>query len=277
MDQRGNSFFKKILQGIRYRLSPPAADNAIYQLSRLRKIILKHQPAGKLRKIRIGTHEMVYKDPMEMYHCYVEIFQHGIYDFKAVHSQVRIIDCGANMGAAVCYLKDRYPQSELIAFEPDENNFALLQQNAGRLPGVRLEKKAVWTYNGTISFQHTGTLSSKIGEAEEGVTVTTIDCVRLADYLTNPVDMLKIDIEGAEYEVLKDCATSLSNVANLFIEYHGGVHETGKLAEIIGIAENAGFNVYIKEANDIFAKPFIQKNLPHGGFEVQLNIFCYRK
>jgi hypothetical protein len=47
-----------------------------------------------------------------------------------------------------------------------------------------------------------------------------VESVRLRDYLDKPIEMLKIDIEGPEYIILKDCEDVLFNVSYIFIEYH---------------------------------------------------------
>ena len=65
-------------------------------------------------------------------------------------------------------------------------------------------------------------------EGEYGASVyskrnaTKVSSIRLKDLIEKEkiIDMLKIDIEEAEYNVLLDCKDSLSNVENIFIEYH---------------------------------------------------------
>lgn len=275
MRKASTTFLGRLIQGINYRLQSKKKDNNPYRLSALQTILLKHKVPGVLRQTKIGAHTLFFKEPMELYHCYEEILLHNIYDFQTGNKTPRIIDCGANMGIAVCYFKDKYPGAEITAFEPDEQNFELLKLNTAKYADVKLEKKAVWITNGVISFEQTGTMASRINEkVEKGKGETA--CVRLADLLQTPVDFLKIDIEGAEYEVLKDCAGLLPNVNTLFVEYHGYVNATNRLSTILEIVENAGFKVYIKMANDILPKPFIDKRLQNGDYEVQLNIFCYR-
>ncbi|MFM6944272.1 MAG: FkbM family methyltransferase, partial [Bacteroidota bacterium] len=95
----------------------------------------------------------------------------------------------------------------------------------------------------------------------------------LTGYLQEPVDFLKLDIEGAEFEVLKSIKDYLSNITNLFIEYHGAFTQTNELVEILGMIQKAGFYVYIKEACNVYPTPFLISS-KHGQFDVQLNIFC---
>jgi hypothetical protein len=64
----------------------------------------------------------------------------------------------------------------------------------------------------------------------------------LRDLLDSPVDFLKIDIEGAEYAVLKDCRDRLQNVRNLFVEYHAAPDEPQRLNEMLSWFSEAGFS-----------------------------------
>jgi hypothetical protein len=84
--------------------------------------------------------------------------------------------------------------------------------------------------------------------------------------------MLKIDIEVAEYEVLLDCSNSLSNVNNIFIEYHSWNNSDQMLSEIKKILEQNNFRYYI-EGIEKRKQPF--NNLKeNSNMDFQLNIFC---
>lgn len=103
-----------------------------------------------------------------------------------------------------------------------------------------------------------------------------VDAKNLEPYLKQKkIDFLKIDIEGAEYEVLNACRDSLDNVVNLFIEYHAVPNQPQMLVEILGVVKKAGFRVYIKEAWNNMEHPFMEYDEFHY-YDLQLNIFCYR-
>ena len=99
--------------------------------------------------------------------------------------------------------------------------------------------------------------------------------VRLRDLLVEKIDFLKIDIEGAEYEVLVDCEDKLSYVENLFIEYHGNYNEMYKLNKILDILIKNDFKYYIKEAGVTFEHPFYDRENIYD-FNIQLNIFAFK-
>lgn len=239
--------------------------------------IIKHQDDQRIKKLSIDGLIISYKRPYELLHTYKEIFQREIYRFHSEKNNPLIIDCGANIGISVLYYKSIYPDAKVIAFEPDTNNFRLLEENVRQngYQHVTLHQEAVWTSDGEIIFSANETEASHI--AKQGDSGQAVKSIRFNDFLSKQpqIDFLKIDIEGAEWEVITDCAANLSKVNNLFLEYHGKVHETSKLVDLLRFVREAGFSVYIKMAADQLYHPFIDKTLPLP-YDVQLNLFCYK-
>lgn len=261
-----NILFKGILKKIK---GTPAAGE---QLSFWTVKYLKHLPQGPLASISWQGGKLWFVKSWELMHSFDEIMGQEIYRFASESDRPLIIDCGANIGLSVLYFAKLYPNARIIAFEPDAQNFSLLQKNKESygIAYAELQQEAVWIHNDTITFNATGGQGSKIGEG----TGTTVQCRRLADLLQQPVDFLKIDIEGAEYPVIKDCAHLLHNVKNLFLEYHGAIAQSTELTDMLNILHNAGFSYYIKEAADNVQHPFLPPTIE--GFQQQLNIFAVR-
>ena len=86
---------------------------------------------------------------------------------------------------------------------------------------------------------------------------------------------MKIDIEGAEYEVLKDIKDKLHLIDNMFLEYHGSFNQNIQLNELLQMIVASGFKYYIKEAATVYPTPFY-RNHTSETYDVQLNIFCFR-
>jgi FkbM family methyltransferase len=207
---------------------------------------------------------------------YKEIFINQHYKFNTLNKEPLIIDCGANIGLSTIFFKKLYPQSTIIAFEPDPAIFACLQNNIRhfKLDKIKLYQKAIWKSEGKVTFQTEGGFSGRIENADVTKKLIEIDTVRLYDYLDQKIDFLKIDIEGAETEVLQDCATRLGNVEQLFVEYHSRNNESQTLHEILFILKNAGFRYHIKEAYTA-SKPFVERPLMVE-MDLQLDIFAFR-
>lgn len=203
-----------------------------------------------------------------------EIFLDETYRFDTNKTSPLILDCGANIGLSVIYFKRLYPDAKIIAFEADKDITYTLESNLSnfRFKDVEIVSKAVWTENTTLLFKSDGAVGGQI--ANDAAGATKVEATRLKDYLSSEVDFLKIDIEGVEYEILKDCAEDLSNVKNIFIEYHSFLKNEQKLDEILLILKKAGFKYYIKEAWNNMPNPYIDKRDSH--YDLQLNIFGYR-
>jgi FkbM family methyltransferase len=177
---------------------------------------------------------------------------------------------------SVIYFKSLYPDARIVAFEADPYIFSFLEKNiqSYNFKDVTLNNKAVWNTNDEVlSFLAEGGAGGRLQEKSDQFKFVDIKTARLKDYLTQKVDFLKIDIEGAEYKVLADCADSLKLVKNLFIEYHSMANDPQNLHLILQIVHDAGFRYHIKEAYAT-PYPFIERKL-NFGMDLQLNIFCY--
>src|SRR6185436_10385318 len=149
------------------------------------------------------------------YHTFAILFEElyvsEIYYFSASSPEPLIVDCGSNIGLSVLYFKRLYPKCRVIAFEPDKATFEMLEQNvrSNNLAGVTLVKKALYDSAGSVPFyvspEQPGLLvQSTRKENLVRSQVTSVETEMLSTYLTEPVDFVKMDIEGAEDQVLKD-------------------------------------------------------------------------
>lgn len=208
---------------------------------------------------------------------YVEIFQKRIYEFVSEKESPIIIDCGSNIGLSVIFFKKLYPSSKIIAFEPDPLIFRALKENIAsfNFKDVQLNNKAVWINEGKVDFSVEGAFSGRIPKGDESakkIQVNTYDLSLLLE--ETEADFLKLDIEGAEYEVLIKCGPLLKKVKHIFIEYHSHISEEQRLDEILAVLRRNGFRYQIQEAY-VNKKPFIERALM-AGMDLQLNIFAYQ-
>jgi FkbM family methyltransferase len=271
------SFAKNILAGFqkatsRYLSSPYKK----VDLNWLQLKVLKHLPSGKLRHHILHGKKVFYINPQEFLHGLEEIFIHEVY-LQKLPPDAYVIDCGSNIGLSIIYIKQLCPGATVVGFEPDETNYDLLQKNlqSFQLTDVVLYKAAVWTENKLLQFTVTGTMGSSISSTVTNETIT-VEGIRLKDLLIKKVDFLKIDIEGAEYDVLKDIEHELKFVQTLFVEYHGSFSQNNELTDMLSILVKSGFNYYIKEATSIYDHPLAKQKNNAISFDVQLNIFCTR-
>jgi FkbM family methyltransferase len=203
-----------------------------------------------------------------------EIFRDNIFQFNSSNDYPLIIDCGSNIGLSVIYFKTKFPKSRILAFEPDPDIFNVLKKNINsyNFKQIELYNKAIWDQNTTVQFYSEGAYSGRIAEAKDNLDLINVKTERLKDLLQEPVEFLKLDIEGAEFKVLKDCSSSLNNIKYIFLEYHSHITEEQRLDEVLNILKLNGFRYYIKEAF-LPKNPFI-KTEDLAGMDLQLNIFC---
>ena len=245
-----------------------------YSIIDIRKI--KALDSNNLNSYLFYGNKIYFKNPVELLHNLSEIFIHEIYKINLPLKSL-IIDCGSNIGVSVLYFKKNFPESTVIAFEPDNHNFEILSLNVAsyKLKGVELNNTAVWIEDTYLNFSNDNSMSSKIENDNKSPSNSKVKAIRLYDLITQQVDLLKIDIEGAEYKILVDIESKLHLIRNIFFEYHGNFAQIHELTNIFTILNNNGFKYYIKEATEVYRHPFLrtEKNL---AYDIQLNIFCFR-
>ena len=276
---QSNSFVGNLFRGIQKRISSTvSAKSKKADLTWLREKYLKHASSGTTRAYLYKGKKIFYNSPTEFLHTLKEIFVEEIYQVS-LPPNAYIIDCGSNIGLSVIYLKEKFPDSEIVAFEPDNNNYALLLKNIESLDlqNVSVRKEAVWIKEEELSFSNEGTMGSKIDTGAISAT-QKVKAIRLKTFLERKVHFLKIDIEGAEYKVIKDIAENLANVDYLFLEYHGQFEQNNELTDIFTILQQSGLHYYIKEAAQIYSSPLLAPTTKKSSiYDIQLNIFCFRK
>ena len=163
-----------------------------------------------------------------------------------------IIDCGANIGIAVLFFKTLYPDAEILAFEPDSHAFDILGANvrANGLADVAIHQAAVGAVAGTTQlYANPAARGSGAASILPGMPVAeVVPVVQVSTSIDRPVDFLKIDVEGAEMDVLRELAAagSLALVREMVIEYHH--HAFGNddtMSHLLALLEEAGFGYFV--------------------------------
>jgi len=251
---------------------------SVFDIGWLKEKILKHDTSTHLKHhLYKNKYKIAFTDGSTFLMSINEMFVKEFYKFKSDTQRPRIIDCGSYIGTSLLYFKINYPQAIVTGYEPDASNFSLLDMNLKNwnFADLNVVNAAIWVNNESVSFESEGNMSSRITAGSNDVSQKLVKCVRLRDLLEEQVDFLKIDIEGAELEVLKDCSDKLHNVKNLFVEYHGKYDSANKLNEILDILVKNNFKYYIKEGSCIYENPLWEKDKVML-YDLLLNIFAYR-
>jgi len=196
--------------------------------------------------VTLLDYELQYLDLLTICPQWHAFFVRDLLDVQLENPSPRILDCGANIGLATLYFKKRYPEARVSAYEADSDIAEALRGNVERngLVGVDVVDAAIWTSDGTVDFRaqgaDSGTIASFAGELDgDDRAVKSVRLKRLLD--EEPVDLLKLDIEGGEEDVLKDCGESLENVRVLLLDIHEFDPGRRRTPAILSLLDEAGF------------------------------------
>ena len=206
-----------------------------------------------------------------------EIFVNRIYDIGTCLSTPRLVDVGANIGLAALYWKHRYGEFRYVGFEPDRAIASLCRANleAWNCSGELHECAAAAT-DGEVGFLPDGADGGRTVEAAANTPPLRVRSVRLSRYLQETTDLLKLDIEGAEAEVLKEIVGQLHLVRQIFVEIHSTPTNEQTLAVVFTILENSGFRCYLQTGFGA-KRPLSESEVSPGGFDMLVNVFGVRE
>ncbi|WP_050929793.1 FkbM family methyltransferase [Aestuariivita boseongensis] len=137
-----------------------------------------------------------------------------------------IVDAGGYIGTAAIALSRMFPKAQVITIEPARQNLLVLRQNVARFPMIRHVHGALVGQPGPdvkITDRGTGAWGfTAVAQEDEGVLVNTAPALQLSELGVDlsEIGLLKLDIEGSEYDLLTHAAPSLQQIHAIFIELH---------------------------------------------------------
>jgi len=175
-----------------------------------------------------------------------EIFYQRLYEpprevERVLPMPLRALDGGANIGMFGVWLLGRYPVSELLSFEPDVRNAQLLRRTIEANDAQRtwrMMEAAVGTAPGTVGFAGSDFATSHVVDNPDAPRVPAVDFFEHA----RNADLVKLDIEGSEWEILSDPRMADLPARAVVLEYHperfgrGDTHDAAR-----ALLERAGF------------------------------------
>lgn len=175
-------------------------------------------------ELRQGERILLRPLPAEDYGSAMEVFLDEVYRYPRTPSRppLNIIDLGSNIGCSCLYWFRQFPESRVTAFEPHPLHLELLRSNLARNG---------WTEKVTIHAAAAGTRPAKAFLTDQGLSSRIVEHDELNSYSITmvdffsvigsaPIDLLKIDIEGSEYELLSDERFLALPVRTLMMEWH---------------------------------------------------------
>lgn len=180
----------------------------------------------------LGSHLSMRIDDSDI-RVFKQIFVDNEYDsLNLPETANTIVDLGANIGLSALFFLKKYPNAHIIAVEPDTVNFEFMKRNLEDYSNhVALLQAAIWPSDGVVSFVEHDESNEGLGAwgyrtetltegAEASVSAISIPTL-MNQFSMDFIDILKVDIEGAEYELFeKGYESWLDKVGLIIIETH---------------------------------------------------------
>jgi FkbM family methyltransferase len=152
---------------------------------------------------------------------FTQIFVYQAKDHIVEGDVKTILDLGGNNGMTARFFNYKYPSAIIYAVEPDKENFKALQAQSKGISNIIAINKAIWNENGVVYLDESESWAVKIDmkqgkNAIESITINSL----ISEYGITQIDLLKIDIEGAEKEVFQSDTSFLEITKNINIELH---------------------------------------------------------
>lgn len=193
------------------------------------------------------------------FHVFNSIFGEGEYDFDIDFVPEVIVDAGAFTGFSAVYFHRRFPKATVIAVEPEASNFGLLVRNTRPFSNIRPVRGGIYGHDTVLEISDTGVdkyafslrVSDGSGDSVPGYTVARL----MKESGLSRIDILKMDIEGAEHSVFMNQPEAwLPMVGMVIAEVHEHLH-SGVRELITEKLSDAGFRIDWRGENLIASRP----------------------
>ena len=180
---------------------------------------------------KISKYSVNYFNEEEFHSLKREIFTNDCYYFQSNTPKPMIIDVGSYIGLSILYFKKLYPDSRIIAFEPNPIAFNMLKENLfiNNINDVELHNTAIMDKMSEKDLYIDDTDMDRFSVASFSKNAWNKKVVsrkikvkteKLDKYLKSEVDMLKLDVEGSEQAVLGSIKKYFNSIKNIVLEYH---------------------------------------------------------
>lgn len=216
--------------------------------------------------------KLAYPEGHDLISLVDEVLRRKAYAFETRNAYPAIIDGGANFGLATFAYLTAFPQAKVIAFEPGRRSLEALERNVELngwdnvtiVPKALAGKEGVATFYEPKSMPMGGSLTRRLADRDFDCLTYDVPKVRLTEYLDGSLDLLKLDIEGAESEVIDEVADRISCARRIFCEVHStpDISAVVRSGRIVDHLEKLGYQCRTAP-NHALAAQFSQLNREH--------------
>jgi FkbM family methyltransferase len=227
----------------------------------------------------IRGHKMTYPHWPSFWGIFYEIFIDDNYRVDGLIDVRHIIDAGSNIGVSAVYFAQIYPEAHIDCFEPNQESIAYLRENVAAYPNVEVHPYALAATEGTMRFFVDADVAGSsiassvnlMGSKQRSSKEVSVEARKLSDFITSPVDIFKMDIEGGEMGVMEDLVSSgkIKQIRTILMEFHYDPTTLPELpTRMLELLEENGFFYYIRRT----AMITVPEPIMHGYI-----IFAFRK
>jgi FkbM family methyltransferase len=205
--------------GIRHILRVLARSRSLrfsLDLARARTLARAGVRGQPLAKLRWRGHDVFYRpatsDPLAIYQVLLRRHGKAEYYLPAALQPEVILDIGSNIGSSILFFREQFPAARIYGFEPNPETFQVLKKNVGSLPSVEVFNYGLGAADATLSILFDGADFSRFMSQDKTadwsgpLSPTVCQIKHAGNAMRNlgltKADLIKIDCEGAEYDVL---------------------------------------------------------------------------
>jgi FkbM family methyltransferase len=194
---------------------PVRGPRLLWQMTRKSSPVLVSLPGGRTIELRPRTSDQYILE---------EVFIDRAYNVELGFEPEYVVDAGANIGCFTAWVAARHPGAWIVAVEPDPDNLLMLARNTADLGRVRVVAGALWPEDRALLLDASGQdpsartvgTAGEVGQPVRGITVGTL----LREQGLPRIDLLKVDIEGAERELFDGDTGWMAVTRTVLIELH---------------------------------------------------------
>lgn len=202
---------------------------------------------------KISDAKLYFQRLREIGFIFAEVFAFQEYSWQPQSNDPRIIDLGGDIGGfSVLYWKSVAPQAKITLVEANPSTARVVSENFQRkgLQDVEVINAAVSESGGEIDLHFSGYNPSNFVGTRSNLDssryhIVKVPGIKLSEIIGDePVDLLKMDIEGAEGGVFRELEKSgkLGLVNDIMMEFHNDpANPTNSITEVVQILQDAGF------------------------------------
>lgn len=159
-----------------------------------------------------------------------------------------IVDIGANIGLFSLAARGTYSNARIHAYEPNPRAVPYLRENTKGLD-IEIFDEAVGSTDGFVSIDDQGDSNQATTQSKENGSIRQVALSTVISRIAGPIDLLKLDCEGAEWELF-NAGECWNSIRHLRMEYHLGNSHT--FAEVATTLRRLGFGITRHRPNTNF-------------------------